>query len=521
MSASMRRLAVSLVAFSWLATGCGSSKKVDLGGECSLNSDCNSPLVCTFGKCHKACVETRDCPLGQSCVMTVAGGVCQLPDEADCWTMTCAAGTLCAVDHQCRTVCQTAANCTPGQVCVSNLCADTTDLDPNGQLPGSPQPDAGVDAVTCPVGSETCPCYGNDTCNAGLVCASHLCVRMGGTGGSIGRDAGAGAGGAGGSVGVDGGVDGGAGATTGSYGIPGQSCAGMAGTECNGESCCASVAMPGGTFKMGRGSETCSNCTNGCPGGATCSASETPEHDVTLSPFSLDKYEVTVGRFRRFVEAYDQLGAPPPEGAGAHAKVPATGWQKTWNGNLPANAIALREKLSCDAEYQAWGKNNEQLPTNCINWYLAFAFCIWDGGRLPTEAEWEFAATGGDENRIYPWGNTAPDSTRANHWGCTGCPSSPLLVVGSYPEGNARWGHADIAGSMCEWLFDWYRQDWYSLPESGGNDPVNLQVATYRTARGCGWDNEFKGVDLRVAQHTLQLANFPGRFYGIRCARNP
>jgi alpha-tubulin suppressor-like RCC1 family protein len=215
----MCRLVVSLVALSWLVAGCDSSKKVDLGGECSLNSECNSPLVCTFGKCHAACVQTRDCPLGQSCVMTAGGSVCQLPEEVDCRTMTCAAPAICAVDNHCRTVCQTAANCTLGQVCVSSVCADTADLDPNGQLPGSPKPDSGVDAVSCPVGTETCPCYGNDTCNAGLTCASHLCVGMGGTGGSIGRDAGAGAGGAGGSVGVDGGVsapDSGAGGAPGS-----------------------------------------------------------------------------------------------------------------------------------------------------------------------------------------------------------------------------------------------------------------------------------------------------------------
>jgi hypothetical protein len=204
-SASTRFLLVSLVAFSGLAAGCDSPKKIDLGGECKLNSDCNSPLLCSFGKCHTACVQTRDCPVGQSCVMAAGGSVCQLPAEADCRTASCEIGTVCAVDHRCRTVCQNLTNCTPGQVCVSNVCADGTDLDPNGQLPQTPPPkvDSGADAVVCPAGSETCACYGNDTCNVGLTCASHLCVRLG-TGGTTGTDASAGNGGTSGSGGKPG-----------------------------------------------------------------------------------------------------------------------------------------------------------------------------------------------------------------------------------------------------------------------------------------------------------------------------
>jgi hypothetical protein len=147
MSASTRYALVSLVALSWLAAGCGSPKKTDLGGGCTLNSDCNSPLVCTFGKCHTACVQTRDCPLGQSCVMAAGGSVCQLPAEADCRAATCEIGTVCAVDYHCRTVCQSPIDCTPLQACVSNVCADPTDLDPNGQLPPETPPsipDAGA-----------------------------------------------------------------------------------------------------------------------------------------------------------------------------------------------------------------------------------------------------------------------------------------------------------------------------------------------------------------------------------------
>lgn len=222
MSASSRILLCSLIALSWLAAGCSSSKKIDLGGSCLLNSDCNEPLSCSFGRCHTTCVETRDCPLGQSCVKTPQGGVCQLPVEADCHSTSCVGGLVCAVDYRCRSVCQAATDCTGGQVCVTNVCADTTDLDANGKLPqkaptgvdgggadDGPDVASGIGyldtpAAVCPTGDELCPCYGNNTCNEGLICASHLCVRPSVTGGSVGVSTG----GMGGAMGMGGAIAG-------------------------------------------------------------------------------------------------------------------------------------------------------------------------------------------------------------------------------------------------------------------------------------------------------------------------
>ena len=113
---------------SWLLAGRSSPKKIEVGGNCILNSDCNSPLLCTDGKCHDACHASIDCPTGQSCVKTNNTTVCQLPAEADCSRTTCSSAYVCASDLRCRTPCQSVADCANEQVCVTNVCADPNEL---------------------------------------------------------------------------------------------------------------------------------------------------------------------------------------------------------------------------------------------------------------------------------------------------------------------------------------------------------------------------------------------------------
>jgi fibro-slime domain-containing protein len=128
-----------------LLSGC-SSKKLEVGEKCLLNTDCNSPLVCTIGTCHMGCRETRDCPAGQSCTMAGGVGVCQLPAESECSAMVaCGPLWICASDLRCRANCSAAADCAGGQVCVQGFCADTKELDvTTGQLPQKqPLPDGG------------------------------------------------------------------------------------------------------------------------------------------------------------------------------------------------------------------------------------------------------------------------------------------------------------------------------------------------------------------------------------------
>jgi formylglycine-generating enzyme required for sulfatase activity len=309
---------------------------------------------------------------------------------------------------------------------------------------------------------------------------------------------------------------------TSGYGIPGQSCNGMTGTECNGESCCKSISVPAGTFPMGRGTETCSSCTAGCPSGMTCDLDETPEHDVTVSAFSLDKYEVTVGRFRRFVDAYDRMNAPPALDTGANPNIPGSGWREAWNGSMPADGAALKIALSCDSGYETWSEipgSGETRAINCVSWYMAMAFCIWDGGRLPTEAEWEYVAVGGSNNDIFPWGSTPmPTCELANGPGCAGAVTS----VGSYPSGSGRWGHMDLAGNVWEWALDSYSASWYSLGPVPCVDCANLSTSlSTRINRGAAFSYGNIPSWLRGASRHDNDPTLRNLSTGVRCARSP
>src|SRR5208283_3361813 len=120
-----------------------------------------------------------------------------------------------------------------------------------------------------------------------------------------------------------------------------------------------------------------------------------------------------------------------------------------------------------DGTNTPWGilaGGHESLPINCVNWWESFAFCIWDRGFLPSEAEWEYAAAGGSQEREYAWGTTAPGT--ANMYAIYGCfyPSSSgtcaasgvssVAPVGTAALGAARWGQLDLIGDLWEWTLD-------------------------------------------------------------------
>jgi formylglycine-generating enzyme required for sulfatase activity len=260
---------------------------------------------------------------------------------------------------------------------------------------------------------------------------------------------------------------------------------------------------------------------------ATGAANEVPEHAVTVSTFRLDDFEVTVGRFRRFFEAYD--GTPPADGAGANPHIPNSGWQSAWNSSLPATQAALRNVLFCSplATWTSVALSHESLPLNCANWYEAAAFCAWDGGRLATEAEWEYAAAGGSENRLYPWGAQVPDDQNGlavidcAAGGTPGnCQLNDILTVGSRPDGKGRFGQFDLGGSMYERVLDWYDPIYYASAEASGTDVADLNPvqATYRVVRGGNYIAP--GASARSVSRTNvgPTTRFDG--VGFRCARD-
>jgi formylglycine-generating enzyme required for sulfatase activity len=233
----------------------------------------------------------------------------------------------------------------------------------------------------------------------------------------------------------------------------------------------------------------------------------------------LNTFEVTVGRFRKFVEAYD--GSTPPQGAGAHPLIAGSGWQSAWNVLLPASKVDLIAALKCDSYDQTWTDApglNERYAINCVDWYQAAMFCAWDGGRLPTEAEWEYASAGGDSNRLFPWGSEAPGPGKdfANQWYSDGI---PFVNVGAHPLGAGRWGHQDLGGGMFEWVLDWFDGAWYSV---GGNTCVNcanLTPSSSRSQRGGAfyYDEYYMRSAYRGDDYPTDL----NHVNGLRCARSP
>jgi formylglycine-generating enzyme required for sulfatase activity len=251
------------------------------------------------------------------------------------------------------------------------------------------------------------------------------------------------------------------------------------------------------------------------PGG-TYNRGNDAAYPATVSDFRLDRFEITVGRFRQFMAGYP--GNKPVAGAGAHPLIAGSGWLAGWSANLAADQASLKMAVSCSATYQTWtdtATGNESKPMNCLDWYEAFAFCAWDGGRLATEAEWNYAAAGGNEQRVYPWANqttsTMIDSMYAVYGG------AGLDGVGAKSTvGDGRWGQADLAGGVWEWNLDLYGA--YSTLCSDCA-LVSKGTASGRVLRGGGWNSAASYLLSSVRNNygpSVRDVSF-----GARCARTP
>lgn len=209
------------------------------------------------------------------------------------------------------------------------------------------------------------------------------------------------------------------------------------------------VALQGATFTMG-----------------SAEKNESPAHPVAVASFSIDPREVSVADFRACVAA----------------------------GRCAVDALASLP--GC-----AWGTPGaEQHPMNCVDWNEADIYCRWLGRRLPTEAEWEFAARGA-AGRAYPWGNQPPSAERACFERGDTCPT------GSRPSGATPEGVHDLAGNVWEWTASPYCP--YSRPDC---DSVE------RAVRGGSYTAR-EGAKLKATVRSGHVATLRERYLGFRCAR--
>lgn len=273
------------------------------------------------------------------------------------------------------------------------------------------------------------------------------------------------------------------------------------------EDCCSTRSIPGGKFQRDNNAE--------------------PDYEATVSDFRLDRFEVTVGRFRAFLEALP--GSKPAAGAGKHPKntTEDKGWDPAWSMFLPSDQPGFEASLTSCGQPSIWtsfASKNENMPINCVTWFEAFAFCIWDGGRLPTETEWNYAAIGGVEDRPFPWGMGGPIADTAV-FNCEGgkdqrCDITDIKPVGSLPGGDGLWEQADLGASMTEWL----RDAWKAPPDYPKTSCVDCaffdvtQSDVERPVRGGSWASAFDPI-----QNSFRAPVSADRRktdLGLRCARD-
>jgi eukaryotic-like serine/threonine-protein kinase len=230
--------------------------------------------------------------------------------------------------------------------------------------------------------------------------------------------------------------------------------------------------IPGGKFFMG--------ADDG-------SSDEKPAHKVALSPYCLDQYEVTTADYKKCSDSGDCKRA---------------GTTNDWDG------ITAKERQAYDTLCNIRDIDGKaKHPINCVDWEMANDYCHAMGARLPTEAEWEFAARGPD-GRKYPWGDEEPSEKLMNGcgpecvaWGkehgiklmpmyktSDGFPAS--APIGSFPEGRSRYGVYDIVGNVWEWVGDWHGS--YADAPKSDTPPMNPEgpkSGKTRVVRGGGFGN--------------------------------
>jgi formylglycine-generating enzyme required for sulfatase activity len=206
-----------------------------------------------------------------------------------------------------------------------------------------------------------------------------------------------------------------------------------------------------------------------------------PRHQVAVRTFYMAKTEVTAGQYQACVDA----GACTAPGTGGYCN---------------------------------WGvSGREQHPINCVDWDQARAFSQWVGGRLPSEAEWEYAARSAGQERQYPWGDEPAACARAVlDDGGNGCGKNSTWPVCSKPKGNTEQGLCDMAGNVWEWAQDWYHGSYHGAPTDGG--AWESPAGSSRVIRGGSW--YFVAGFARSAGRYSDVPGVRRGYLGFRPARS-
>lgn len=227
----------------------------------------------------------------------------------------------------------------------------------------------------------------------------------------------------------------------------------------------AMVLVPAGSFEMGDHFDE----------GA---ADELPVHQVELNAFYMDRHEVTIGQYKQFLRET------------AHGTLPDQ--SPDW---IAEKAIVLAQK----GGHQVVGFTTptDNHPVTGATFSDAQAYAQWAGKRLPTEAEWEYAARGRLVGKRYVWGNRPPEETDCNFTGSFGGEQADdghlyTVPVGSYDANG--YGLYDMAGNAWEWCADWYGENYYA--NSVLKNPKGPATGTERVIRGSGWSSYFQHLRL-------------------------
>ena len=211
---------------------------------------------------------------------------------------------------------------------------------------------------------------------------------------------------------------------------------------------------------------------------------EAPAHKVTLYPYKIDTYEVSYAMYDSCVKQ------------GACSKPHYD------DGKCIMWTSSGIKKVKVPVKYRS-----PDYPVVCVTWHQARQYCRFKGKRLPSEAQWEYAALAGKKKK-YTWGNQSPNKSL-----CTQPSNNKPAKSGSYkPNG---WGIYDMTGNVWEWTNDWYERDYYKISKK--ENPSGSPVGRYRAIRGGGWYSTRK--QLRIKNRQWFAPEYGEISIGVRCVK--